>query len=230
MNIQSRAGHLSHSTFVCFLLLAFFSFVFSRLSLYMDFILTPFFTRAGTRPRGWRSAGRDWTRRRRFGAKRVRQARNCSHGSSRSRRRRFVYARTAFQARAKTPKGVHEKCQLARRRRRLWRRCRRSRRTHGGVGQGLSQAPSRRHRRGWIQADGSQHHFWRTRRAHARHARGEYFYIVVSFCFLPCVCAILLLVLVRIISKLRVFSFRDLPGSKLMPHQTIIRFEVFSPM
>jgi hypothetical protein len=27
-----------------------------------------------------------------------------------------------------------------------------------------------------------------------------------------------------------VFSFRDLPGSKLMPHQTIIRFEVFSPM
>ena len=173
VNIQSRAGYSLRFRL-------FSTCVSLSLSFPIDFILTLFFTRAGTRPRGWRSAGRDWTRRRRFGAERVRQARNGSHGGSRSRRRRFVYARTAFQARATTPKGVDEKCQLARRRRRLWRRRRRSRRTHGGVGQGLSQAPSRRHRRGWIQGDGSQRHFRRTRCADARHARGEYFFAVVS--------------------------------------------------
>jgi hypothetical protein len=173
VNIQSRAGYSLRFRL-------FLTFVSLSLSFPIDFILTLFFTRAGTRPRGWRSAGRDWTRRRRFGAERVRQARNGSYGGSRSRRRRFVYARTAFQARAKTPKGVDEKCQLARRRRRLWRRRRRSRRTHGGVGQGISQAPSRRHRRGWIQGDGSQRHFRRTRCADARHARGEYFFAVVS--------------------------------------------------
>ena len=91
---------------------------------------TRFSRHVGACARSWRSARRSWSRRRRYGAKRIRQARNGAHGGARSRGRRFVHSCAAFKTRTPKTKSFDTKCQLTRCCWRLWRRRRRSRGAH----------------------------------------------------------------------------------------------------
>ncbi len=91
---------------------------------------TRFSRHVGACARSWRSARRGWPRRRRYGAKRIRQARNGAHGGARSRGRRFVHSCAAFKTRTPKTKSFDTKCQLTRCCWRLWRRRRRSRGAH----------------------------------------------------------------------------------------------------
>jgi len=120
---------------------------------------------AGTRERSRRSARGNRARRRGHGAERVRQARDGAHGSAGTRRRRFVHARSALQARAATTKGVDEKRQFARGGGRFRRRRGGSGRPRGRDGQGVAKATFGGYRGGWVQGALARLCVWRTRRA-----------------------------------------------------------------